>query len=988
MGIVEDYLAYTRKWKAEYGDKTLVLMQVGSFFEVYGLRAEDGTISGSNIEDFSRLCDMAVSAKAQKIKSSQVMMAGFGLAQIDKYLRKLQQAGYTIPIYVQDIQAKNTTRSLSEIVSPGTFFDDESQSLSNVTMCVWLHRAPQTRYSPSLMHIGVATTDSMTGKSVVSEFSRKYYRDSSTFDDLERVVSITRPYECVIVSNLDSEYVEEVVGFVGLSNSLVHIVDKRADTDTAKHAQNAEKQVYQHALMTRFFSSASPELVVETFRTHEFSMQAFTMLVDFIHQHRPVLLSKISFPELEHGTGRLLLANHSLRQLNIIDDGRHTGKQSSVASLLNNCVTPMGQRSFRHTITSPVTDVGRLESSYDLTEYCLQEGAWEMIRNGLTGIRDMERFVRKLALRRASPKDVITFYDGVAATAGVFTSLRELGGIESALEAEHINCIDACEDVMITITNCLDIDKSRALDDISADKLGTLTPEDACFIVGGKSDVVDSLLQESSSSSANFEAIREFLSSLVGTIEKSTKTKDFIKIHETAKSDPMLVCTKRRATLLDSAAKKAHGKAKFTSFNTPNGSVELDIGSITAETMGANKKDVVITSPMITSLAKSIQLSREKLITELNDVYNAFVDELLAMHDGIQRIIAFVAWADELQNRCYCASKFNYCKPRVVAGAPKAFVDATGLRHPLIEQLQTRELYVTNDLGLGDTIDGLLLYGTNAVGKTSLIRALGISVVLAQAGMYVPCESFSFKPYTKIFTRILGNDNLFKGLSTFAVEMSELRTILTMCDKDSLVMGDELCSGTESDSARSIFTAGLEWLHDTHTSFIFATHFHEVQDYAEITALGRLVMKHMAVTYDEKTGKLVYDRKLREGPGANMYGLEVCKALNLPDKFLARAHTIRVRYDPTSSSVLGSKGSRYNARKLKGACEVCGNAGNEVHHLKHQADADAQGFVGSAHKNHPANLLNVCEKCHDKLHLSGKRHRVAKTSAGYELVEE
>lgn len=988
MGIVEEYLEHTRKWKAEYGDKTLVLMQVGSFFEVYGLKEKDGSIHGSNIEDFSRVCDMVVSAKIQKIKTAQVMMAGFGLAQIDKYIRKLQQAGYTVPIYVQDMKAKNTYRTLSEIVSPGTFFDDDSQALSNITMCVWLHKTLQTRYSPSLMHIGVATIDSTTGRSVVSEFSRQCYRDSSTYDDLERTVFITRPYECIIVSNLDKEYVEEIAGYVGLTDTLMHIVDKRASTDTAKHAQNAEKQVYQHTLLSRFFSTISSELVTETFRTHEFSMQAFTMLVDFVHQHRPVLLSKVTFPELQHGSGKLLLANHSLRQLNIIDDGRHIGKLSSVASLLNNCITPMGQRSFRYTLTSPITDETKLMETYDLTEYCIKEGAWDAVRNGLTGVRDMERFIRKLALRRATPKDVVMFYDGAAAAAVVYARLRDYEGISAAIDVPEINCAQSCQNVMNAITNCIDFDKSRSLDDISIDKLGTLTPQEACFIVAGKSEAVDALLYESSNSSAHFDAIRDFLSTLVGTNEKNIKTKEFIKVHETCKSDPILICTKRRATLLDAAIKKAQYNSKTATLNVPGVNVELDIGAITAETLGSNKKDVEITSPVITSLAKTIQISREKLIVQLNSVYNVFVDELLSMYDDIQRIISFVAWADELQNRCYSATKFNFCKPVIQANAPKAFVEATGLRHPLIEQLQTRELYVTNDIGLGNSIDGLLLYGTNAVGKTSLIRALGVSVVLAQAGMFVPCSSFRFKPYTKIFTRILGNDNLFKGLSTFAVEMSELRTILTMCDKDSLVMGDELCSGTESDSARSIFTTGLEWLHDTHTSFVFATHFHEIQDYSEITALGRLEMKHMAVTYDEKNGRLVYDRKLRDGPGANMYGLEVCKALNLPSKFLTRAHNIRMRYDPSNSSVLGAKGTRYNTKKLKGTCELCSRAGDEVHHLYHQADANTNGFIGSSHKNHPANLLNICEQCHDKLHSNVKRHRVAKTSEGYMLLEE
>ena len=87
-----------------------------------------------------------------------------------------------------------------------------------------------------------------------------------------------------------------------------------------------------------------------------------------------------------------------------------------------------------------------------------------------------------------------------------------------------------------------------------------------------------------------------------------------------------------------------------------------------------------------------------------------------------------------------------------------------------------RELYVTNDLELGNTnkkdySNGVLLYGTNAVGKTSFIKSIGISIIMAQAGLFVPCKTFEYYPYNYIFTRILGNDNIFKGLSTFAVEM-------------------------------------------------------------------------------------------------------------------------------------------------------------------------------------------------------------------------
>ena len=311
------------------------------------------------------------------------------------------------------------------------------------------------------------------------------------------------------------------------------------------------------------------------------------------------------------------------------------------------------------------------------------------------------------------------------------------------------------------------------------------------------------------------------------------------------------------------------------------------------------------------------------------------------------------------------------------------------MRHVLIEHIQTNELYVTNDLGLGmgDESDGILLYGTNAVGKTSFIKSIGIAVIMAQAGLYVPCETFMYHPYTCIFTRILGNDNLFKGLSTFAVEMCELRTILTQCDKNSLILGDELCSGTESDSALSIFSTGLEYLHDKRCTFLFATHFHEVTHYEEVLNLERVKFMHMEVEYNREKNMLIYDRKLKNGSGNTMYGLEVCKSLNLPDEFLSRAHDIRMKYNKSTQGILQQDGSHFNKKKLSGNCEICKTErATEVHHLQHQKNANENNnYISSFHKNHPANLINICDKCHHDIHDKDEQHRIVKTSNGYIL---
>ena len=225
-------------------------------------------------------------------------------------------------------------------------------------------------------------------------------------------------------------------------------------------------------------------------------------------------------------------------------------------------------------------------------------------------------------------------------------------------------------------------------------------------------------------------------------------------------------------------------------------------------------------------------------------------------------------------------------------------------------------------MGLDNT--GLLLYGINAVGKTSFIKSVGISIVMAQSGMFVPASKFIYYPYSSLFTRILGNDNIFKGLSTFAVEMSELRIIIQEADNHSLIIGDELCSGTESTSALSIFVGYLEHLHNISSTFLFATHFHEILEYQEVKELNKMSICHMAVVYDKQKDILIYDRKLKPGPGNAMHGLEVCKSLNLPDNFIDRAYSLREKYSKTKS-VLESKTTRYNNKKLRGICEICKN---------------------------------------------------------------
>lgn len=415
---------------------------------------------------------------------------------------------------------------------------------------------------------------------------------------------------------------------------------------------------------------------------------------------------------------------------------------------------------------------------------------------------------------------------------------------------------------------------------------------------------------------------------------------DYVKIHETDKMGISFQATKRRTKILEDRIKKlpADGKVISIVLDKESGigpgtaskrTLLFDTTSITCP--AASGSNNTIHSPQIYELCAAVVSLRVKISDMVALLYQDFIGSLHEYYHDFENMIAFVSAIDMIQNRCYIARKYNYCRP-VIANAEgeegASFVRATGLRHCLIERINEEECYVTNDISLGG--DGMLLYGTNAVGKTSLIRAIGVAVIMAQAGFYVPASGFVYRPYRAIMTRILGNDNLFKGLSTFVVEMSELRVILRMADTHTLVLGDELCSGTEMDSAISIFVAGLQHLYRAGASFIFATHLHEIAGYSEIREMApRLRLAHMRVFYDKSRDTLVYDRKLQDGAGESMYGLEVCKSLHLPDDFLENANTIRVKYrgvstkTPTASILDDATPSRYNAAKLRRLCELC-----------------------------------------------------------------
>jgi len=392
-----------------------------------------------------------------------------------------------------------------------------------------------------------------------------------------------------------------------------------------------------------------------------------------------------------------------------------------------------------------------------------------------------------------------------------------------------------------------------------------------------------------------------------------------------------------------------------------------------------------IIKELTTTLVDVNQRLKEKNITYWNET----MDRLYTTYSPqLKRLHLCIADIDVSSNNAKISVEHGYHRP-TLQSSDKSFVKAQGLRHPIVERISTAIEYVSNDIHIGcDDQDGILLFGTNACGKSTLMKALGLSVIMAQAGLYVPSSSFIFKPYTKLFTRILNNDNIFRSQSSFAVEIQELQSIFTAMDDQSLILADELCSGTETNSAISIVTASIEEFSTTKNSFMITSHLHQLTELEEIQTIPNLRIYHLKIDIEGDT--LIYDRRLTDGPGPPIYGLKVCEVMGLPKEFISRAKFIQNKLLHVTNQLVSTKSSQYNKDVFMDQCKVCGEKTNlETHHIEEQYLADDHNMIGDHSKNIKHNLVQLCKGCHDNV-TYGKLviHGYKDTSKGPKLIYE
>ena len=296
----------------------------------------------------------------------------------------------------------------------------------------------------------------------------------------------------------------------------------------------------------------------------------------------------------------------------------------------------------------------------------------------------------------------------------------------------------------------------------------------------------------------------------------------------------------------------------------------------------------------------------------------------------------------------------------------------------LTDSFKIEKLGIDNYIGFEvDCNKRFLLGDLTVTHNSSFMKAIGLNIVMAQCGLYVPATKFEYSPYDSLYARITGTDNLFKGLSSFSLEMTELRAILKRTGPKTLVIGDEICRSTEHISGNAIVASSIICLAKTGSTFIFATHLHEIPKMPRIIDLKNVKSFHLSVQYDKAKDLLIFERHLKDGPGEPVYGLTVCQYIIHDKEFLELANSIKNELLNTSGKLLNNKTSNYNSKVFVNECQICGKKINEnsdsknleTHHIvaKKLFDKDKNISGKGLKRDQKANLIILCKNCHDTI---------------------
>ena len=621
---------------------------------------------------------------------------------------------------------------------------------------------------------------------------------------------------------------------------------------TVLEAKAFEYTPARHRLLKSFRTVSLEGFGCEKMRQ---GIRAAGALVYYVQETQKQQLEHIRRMDVYRLESYLFIDDPSYQNLEV-EKNLHSGtRKGTLLSVMDVTMTAMGSRMLKQWMRYPLTDPKGIMSRYDaIDESKDQYQPVCEIRERLNRVYDIERLRSKISMGHANARDLLSLKQ----------SLQNLPEIDRLLATFHSPLFERSFDLASLESIARHIEQAVRED-------APVTLHEGGMIREGFDPALDELIQitrDGKSWLANLEAQ-----------EKERTGITALKVRYNKVFGYYLEIPKARL-----AEVPAHYIRKQTLVNAERFITE-ELKTFEDKVMGAEDRRAEMEF----------------------DILNAIKERIIDKNDALQAAGAFLAQLDCLLTLAIVSLENNYTRPDINTDGCLYIEDG---RHPVIEKMTAGERFVPNTLSMDNHQNQVfIITGPNMAGKSTILRQVALTVLMAQMGSFVPAKKASIGVTDRIFTRVGALDNLSQGQSTFLVEMQETANILNNASSDSLVIMDEIGRGTSTFDGLSIAWAVAEFLHDikgTGVKTLFATHYHELTELAKTKER----VKNFNITVKEWNDEIIFLRKLVEGGTNRSYGIQVARLAGIPETVIQRATRILTDIENKNSVLPGSRDRR------------------------------------------------------------------------------
>ena len=927
--VLKEFLNAQTELQSKYGRKAVVLMVIGAFYEHYTWKIKQ---IGCAVE-LSKLLDLKLTRKNTKDKTlpeeNNPYLIGVPLKTFPCYFQRIIDAGYIVSLYDErDIPGKKEkARVCVGTYSASTHIDDNSLVISSIIVCINLVKFKCPFSGKMLNGVDLCMIDMITGNVKMYCVYDTLHETTSVSTELYRIFHIYTPKELLFNGKETSENIRFLNDLHIEKSTSIRFIKFKDISSKTSYQEHTLSEVYEHK-----DKHTSIIDILDLARSSSV-IPCFIEAIDYLKSLNTKLVSKLSKPTLNHNQPFLVLNHDSIYQLHIIS--KDNSNKFNLFNFLDKTKTPLGKRLLRHRLLQPKKNIREINKSYDFIEKTIDE--YKSIRKVLDGIGDIEKRYRNMINGKMEPRDFVIFHSEIIKAYQVMNKMKKIYNIDPII-------LRAVNRFISESASLFDLEKMSRYDKTDM--------ECESFFSIGRSKSID-----------EFD---EKVKGVYNTVEewRCKLTKELFPNEEASLTT---VYSKTSGFSFKTSPKK---------FKLPSDlKIEVNGDIITkSDIITRQLKTVVeITFTALYSLHLEIKNHHnvlcENIVKEYNEVITKFIEEYGML---MQYIIAQIADIDFYASAAKLAFENGYVRPKLISTA-SSFFNAVALRHPIIEKNIKHE-YTPIDFSIDDENSGHVVYGLNTCGKTSLIRSVGLAIVMAQAGMFVAARSLELSPFSNLLSKISLQDNPSLNHSKLMVEIFDIRTMLSIANENTLIITDEMFSSTDTLSAIQLTSATLSSLLSHNSKFIFASHLHELTDVPILRDNPKMRFSHFEVYIDDG-GEIVYNRNLSPGGISSSRGLDIAASLGMKDypDFLRDATTVKKYLDEGHDRKLSInvKTSKYNSDVYMEKCNRCGRTNNlHTHHIRHQEEADEKTNLieNRFHKNAVFNLEVLCENCHREEH--------------------